>query len=64
MSATINRNAVGIRGEETLTDLLQTAAAFIEDGDNAAFGRHIETSEVFIKCQHIGVSADSVNTCH
>src|SRR5215211_925407 len=64
MSATIHSNAVGIWGEGTLADFFQVSTALIENRDNATLSRHIETSKSFIKSQHVGISADGVNSCH
>ena len=38
MSARIHRHAMSIRSKHTFANSLQTAVAFVEDGDNAAFG--------------------------
>ena len=40
MSATINSNAVGIRGQGTLADFFQVSTALIENRDNTTLGRY------------------------
>src|SRR6185369_17829559 len=64
MSASINSNAVGMRGEGPFPDFFEASAALIKNRDNATLSRYIETDKTFIKGQYVGIGTDAVNSCH
>src|SRR6267142_6027346 len=61
MSATVNRNAVCVWSKESLTNLFQIAVALIEDRNDAALGRYVESAQTLIKGEHVRIGANRLD---
>ncbi len=64
MCALVNGDSVGVGGKEPFTDLYKTLTALVEDRDDAALGRNVETTEGLIKGKDVRVCANGINGGH
>src|SRR5437667_9684671 len=64
MGPLVNGNGVCICGKEPFANLHQTLATLVEDRNDAAFGRNMETTECLIKGKHVRVCADRLYGGH
>lgn len=58
MRAQIDRDAVRIRRKQIFANFLQAAVMFVENCDDAAFGRHVETLKSRIKGKNVRIRSN------
>src|SRR5438128_5792850 len=58
MGATVDRDAMSVSRETAFSDFHQTLTTFVEDRDDTALSRNIQTTECLIKGKHVRVCAD------